>query len=146
MAPIEGDSISGQQPPHQIGQTTSAGAQQQVQMVGHESPGKAIRLRFHKQLREPSKELATIVIVGKNIATIDTAYDDMLEDIEIIYACCSGHDGRDNTESLLTQPVNNVPIQCQELEVRDRVCYCFIVIQLYESVTCQTISRYPKTA
>jgi len=81
VSEIEVDGVSGKQPAHEGGKAGSARSQQKVKVVGHERPGKAFGASLHQKFGEVPDKPSPVVIVTKDVATLHTTDDDMLQEI-----------------------------------------------------------------
>ena len=110
VAEVESDRVAGQQPPHESGQRDLAGAQQQMEMVVDQRPGETVGLGGDQQIREPPDELAPVVIVGEDLAFLDPADDDVLQEIGDVYTGGSWHGEEDSRKRRVIQLFKNVPL------------------------------------
>jgi hypothetical protein len=62
---IDKDGMAGQQPTHHSGYQTSAGAQQQIKMIGDQRLGKAVGFRLLQDLAQPFHKIVSISIIFK---------------------------------------------------------------------------------
>jgi len=83
---VEGHGVTGQKAAHEFCQGSLARAQQEVDMVFEQGPGETVGFGRDQQIRKPSHELATIFIVGKNITSLDTADDNVLQEVRNVDA------------------------------------------------------------
>ena len=62
-------------------------------MIGHERPGQAVGSGGSEKFRQAGKELGLVDVVGKDVASLNTTDDHMLEESGNVYSCGSWHDG-----------------------------------------------------
>ena len=61
-------------------------------MVGHKCPGKAFGAGFDKKFGKTFKEQAAVIVVDKNIPSLDSANDNVLQQTGDVYTCCTRHE------------------------------------------------------
>ena len=79
MAAVVSCGMSGQQTPHHGGYWNAASAQQEMEMVGNQGPGVTAGIGLFNNSAQTVEEVASITIVGKNSALLDTANDDVVQ-------------------------------------------------------------------
>jgi hypothetical protein len=103
MAAIERDGITGQQSAHETGQFKAIAAQQEMEMIGDQSPGKTVGFSFDKKAAEAGKKLITVIIVQKNFGPFNASYDDVLQEAGDIESGLSRHGREDSKKRRLKQ-------------------------------------------
>ena len=91
---IEIDGIACEKSAHEGGEPAMAGAEQQVNVVGHQRPGEAFDASLDEEFGQGLEKPAAVGIVPENVATVDTADDDVLEEVGDVESCGSWHEGR----------------------------------------------------
>lgn len=86
VATVERDRISGQQPTHDRRDRGGAGVQQKVEVVGNQGPGKTAGRGIDKDSGKTGDEFIPVRIVGKYLAPLDTAADDVVQGAGSVYA------------------------------------------------------------
>lgn len=92
MALVEINGIARKKPPHEPGKSCLIAAEEQMKMIGHNGPGKAISTGIFKKVRKTAKEFCAVFIIEKNIAFFYTAHNDMLKQTRDIQAWFSWHE------------------------------------------------------
>jgi hypothetical protein len=91
VAMVEIYGISGQQAPHDGRNGGQAGFEQQMNMVRHQGPGKAWRVRFIKDISKSLDKLISVAVIAKDLTLLDTPKDDVVNRSRRIYACFAWH-------------------------------------------------------
>ena len=71
--------------------TVATGAQQQVEMVGNQRPGKTARLGLLEHPAQPLDKIIAVLVVGKDLFALDTLDNDMMQRSGGVDAGLSGH-------------------------------------------------------
>jgi hypothetical protein len=66
VAPIVGDGIAGEQPPHEGGQRDATGSHQKVRVVGEQGPSKAGSGRLNQKTTEAIQKVVPVSIILKD--------------------------------------------------------------------------------
>ena len=91
MTSVEISSIAGQQTAHDNGNRCQACFQQQMDMIGDQSPGVNWCFSFGKDITESFDKLIAILVVFKDFAFLDPSNDDVVKRSGGIYACFTRH-------------------------------------------------------
>ncbi len=91
MTSVEISSIAGQQTAHDNGNRCQACFQQQMNMIGDQSPGVNWCFSFCKDITESFDKLIAILVVFKDFAFLDPSNDDVVKRSGGIYACFTRH-------------------------------------------------------
>ena len=94
MAAVVAGGVPGQQTPHHGGDGNAAGAQQKMKMVGYQGPSVADGLSLFNNSAQPVEKIVPIMIVGKDVAPLDTANDDVMQSAGGVSAGLAGHEGK----------------------------------------------------
>jgi len=78
VAPVKHDGISGQQSSHETREFNLIAAQQEVAMIGEQSPSKTVGTGFCEKAAIAVDELFPVVIVQINIRAFNSPNNDML--------------------------------------------------------------------
>jgi hypothetical protein len=79
VTPVESDGISGQKPSHDRADRRKPRAQQQVGVIGDQSPCETICVRLSQYPPQPVYEGITISIVPENFPAFDSAHNNMVQ-------------------------------------------------------------------
>ena len=79
-------------------------------MVGHKCPGKAFGAGFDKKFGETFKEQTAVIVVDKNIPSLDSANSNVLQQTGDVYACCTGHERKIAEEVKLVDKSTTSPL------------------------------------
>jgi hypothetical protein len=79
VAQIEGDRISRQKPAHQSGDWSSSCSQEEVKMIGEESPSIAGCFCSLEVGGKPLQEIIAVIIIEEDLAPINPTTDDMVK-------------------------------------------------------------------
>jgi len=93
MAMIVTDSVTGQQTPHQCRDGHFSGFEQQVKMVGDQSPGVAAGRRLRQKSRQATNKAITVTVIFKNCAALNSPADNVMKRTGSVYAGLSWHEG-----------------------------------------------------
>ena len=89
---IVGNGIACQQTTHKGGKGNPARAQQQMKMVGNQSPGVTGRICFRQQGMKPLQKVPAIVIITKYFVPFDASDNDVMNKVGNIEAWLSWHE------------------------------------------------------
>jgi len=78
MTMVKTDGVSGQEPPHHSGYRHQSRSQQQMQVVGHQSPCKTGGLGVDQNNTEAIKKIIPVFIVAEYLAALYSPYDYMM--------------------------------------------------------------------
>ena len=79
MTAVEIYRVAGEKTPHDVSQTVLAWMKQEVNMIGHQRPGKALGLCVEQQEGKMLDKSLPILVVFENFAAIDAPHNDVLE-------------------------------------------------------------------
>ncbi len=91
MTAVEAYGITGEQSPHGRGNGCLTGAQQQMDMIGHQGPRIADGFGVGEQFAEPIEEILPVGVILENRLPFDPTDDDMLQRTWCIYSGLAGH-------------------------------------------------------
>ncbi|AJY69902.1 hypothetical protein RW64_10045 [Geobacter sulfurreducens] len=94
VSAVEINGMAGEQAAHGLRQGNRGGHQQQMEVIGHERPGKASGAALGEKFRQTGDETRPVVVIVKDVAAFDTADDDVMQDIWYVEAWLAGHGGR----------------------------------------------------
>ncbi len=81
MAAIEIEGIAGEKSAHEGGQPRGAGAEQQVNVVAHQRPGKAFDPGLDQKFREAMDEASPVGVVPEEVAAVHATNDHVLQQV-----------------------------------------------------------------
>src|SRR6056297_1780780 len=91
MAPVEAHRIAGQQATHHRCDGNWAGLEQQMKMIGEQSPGVTARRGLREQDRQTTHKIGTITVILKNRSSLNPPADDVMQSTGSVYAGLSWH-------------------------------------------------------
>jgi len=91
MPTVKGDSITGENFPHQIPKGSITCADKQMDMVGHQHPCITSAASQRKILFKSTKKVIPVAVVKKDILAIQTPGDDMMNRTGDIESSVSRH-------------------------------------------------------
>jgi len=94
MSSVEAGGVSGQEPCHNFGQRSSAGAQQNVNMVCQEGPCVTDGPGFRKKLSAAVEKVPPVGKTRKDRPLFYSSDDDVVKDGRRIETGAAGHEGR----------------------------------------------------
>ena len=110
IAPVKPNSMACEQPSHDGGQLGSRWAEKQVSVIGHECPCQAISVRFWQQFRQSCQKRLPVLVIEKNLPSLDPSDNDMLKNSRDIQSSGPWHslslirEGRIPVNILTTSP------------------------------------------
>ncbi len=81
MPEVEVDGIAGEQPAHNRSEQRLTGPDEEVDVIGHECPGKALGAGLDKELGKVADKAAPVVIVAEYVTAPHATDNDVLEKI-----------------------------------------------------------------
>ena len=91
MPTVKGDSITGENFPHQIPKGSVTRADKQMEMVGHQHPCITSAASQSKILFKSTKKVIPVAVIKKDILAIQTPGDDMMNRTGDIESSVSRH-------------------------------------------------------
>ena len=79
MPQIEANGIAGEKSAHEKGKFRLLGAEQEVEVVGHQAPRQACRICFDKEFGQVDEKAPAIPVIEEDIALLDAPNHDVLQ-------------------------------------------------------------------
>lgn len=79
MPKVETDGVTGKKAAHEEGELVLFRTQQQVKMIGHQTPREAGGLRLEKEFGEMLEEASTVLVIEEDIALLDSPHHNVLQ-------------------------------------------------------------------
>jgi len=79
MTAVEVDGIRGQQLAHHGGNSAFSAFVKDVEVIGHQGEGEHLNLGGNDQFAEPFQEPAAIVVIAKNLGSVDSPDHDVVQ-------------------------------------------------------------------
>jgi hypothetical protein len=92
MPPVVPHRITRHEQSHQGGKAHLPGTQEEMKMIGHETPGKQLDVPLRNKVREALNKRFPIFRIPKDVPALDAPGHHMLQNLGYIQSRLSGHD------------------------------------------------------